>query len=73
MDYEELKQRVSMGEEFQFYYQGESYWISRNQEGFYLTRVRDSNSQAFKTSSELFESGRIEGKTILALWNELDF
>ncbi|MCR8843741.1 hypothetical protein NQ117_08580 [Paenibacillus sp. SC116] len=73
MDYEELKERVLMGEEFQFYYHNESYWISRNDKGFYLTRVKDSNSQAFKTADELFENGQIEGKTILVLWNELDF
>lgn len=72
MDYEELRQRVAMGEEFQFYYQNQSFWISRNQEGYYLTRVRDSFSQAFKTSNELFKKARIDGKTILQLWNELD-
>ncbi|WP_079710408.1 hypothetical protein [Paraliobacillus ryukyuensis] len=72
MEYEELKQRVAMGEEFQFYYRNQSFWISRNQDGYYLTRVRDSYSQSFKTSNELFEDGRIDGMTILELWNELD-
>ena len=61
-----------MGEESQFYYRNQSFWISRNQEGYFLTRVRDSFSQAFKTSNELFENARIDGNTILELWNELD-
>lgn len=72
MDYEELKQRVAMGEEFQFYYRDESFWISRNKDGYYLTRVRDSYSQSFKTSNELFEDGRIDEKSIQELWGEIE-
>jgi len=72
MDYEELKQRVAMGEEFQFYYRDESFWISRNKDGYYLTRVRDSYSQSFKTSNELFENGRIDEKSIQELWREIE-
>ncbi|QOS80853.1 hypothetical protein JNUCC31_08265 [Paenibacillus sp. JNUCC31] len=72
MDFEEMKQRVEMGEEFQFYYKLDSYWISHNQAGFYLTRVKDSYSQFFKTSNELFKDAQIEGKKLLELWNELD-
>ncbi|SDC37918.1 hypothetical protein SAMN05421663_102246 [Terribacillus halophilus] len=30
MHFDEFKKRVAMGEEFQFYYKNESYWISRN-------------------------------------------
>ncbi|KAB8139466.1 hypothetical protein F9U64_00075 [Gracilibacillus oryzae] len=72
MDYEELKQRVAMGEEFQFYYRNQSFWISRNKNGYYLTRVRDSYSQSFKTSNELFVDGRIDGKSIQELWKEIE-
>ncbi|MFP7170750.1 hypothetical protein [Terribacillus halophilus] len=72
MNIEEFKQRVAMGEEFQFYYKNESYWISRNKEGFYLTRVQDSYSQSFKTSEELFREGRIEKKTFHEIWDEIE-
>ncbi|MDG5471413.1 hypothetical protein P6709_06615 [Jeotgalibacillus sp. ET6] len=72
MDYEELKQRAAMGEEFQFYYRNQSYWISRNSDGYYLTRVRDHYSQSFKTSNELFANGQIDGKSILELWKEIE-
>ncbi|MFS0559417.1 hypothetical protein AB1K91_01625 [Terribacillus sp. 179-K 1B1 HS] len=72
MHFDEFKQRVAMGEEFRFYYKNESYWISRNNEGFYLTRDQDSYSQNFKTSEDLFKEGRIENKTISELWEELE-
>ncbi|MEC0303916.1 hypothetical protein [Terribacillus saccharophilus] len=72
MTFDEFAQRVAMGEEFQFHYKNESYWISRNKEGFYLTKVQDSYSQTFKTSEDLFKEGRIENKTIHELWEELE-
>lgn len=72
LDFDEFAQRVAMGEEFQFYYKNEGYWISRNNESFYLTRVQDSSSQTFKTSEDLFKEGRIENKTIHELWEELE-
>ncbi|KAA6452079.1 hypothetical protein C6W27_01745 [Bacillus paralicheniformis] len=61
-----------MGEEFQFYYLDESYWISQNDEGLYLTRERDSNSQSFKTTDELFEKGTIDNKKIKEIWDKID-
>ncbi|MCQ1530218.1 hypothetical protein [Lutispora saccharofermentans] len=69
MTYEELIERVTWGEEFSFKYNNEKYWISQNKDGRYLTRVRDSYTQGFKTTAELFEKGRIEGKTILEIWS----
>ncbi|MCE5170974.1 hypothetical protein LQV63_16850 [Paenibacillus profundus] len=68
MEYSELVQRVGWGEEFQFYYQNEEYWISTNKEGYYLTRGKDSFTQSFQTAEELFKEGRIDGETILELW-----
>ncbi|UOY88645.1 hypothetical protein [Bacillus glycinifermentans] len=72
MNIEEFKERIEMGEEFQFYYLDESYWISQNEEGLYLTRERDSNSQPFKTTDELFEKGTIDNKKIKEIWDEID-
>jgi hypothetical protein len=72
LDYQELVTRVNSGEEFQFYYQSESYWISKNKDGYYLTRVSDSFSQSFLTSEELFEKGQIDGHKISELWSEID-
>ncbi|MCL6459369.1 MAG: hypothetical protein K6T85_15330 [Gorillibacterium sp.] len=55
--------------EYNFYFDGEEYWISHNADGYYLTRVKDSYSQEFITSEELFQNGRINGKSILELWS----
>ena len=70
MTYNELKQAVQWGEEFNFYLKNEEFWISQNNEGYYLTQT-DGGYQKFKTSEELFEKGKINGKTILELWDEI--
>lgn len=72
MDYKEFKARVELGEEFQFYFQEESYWVSQNAEGYYLTRETDSDSQSFTSANDLFEKGTIEGKTLFELWEQID-
>ena len=71
MTYQELTERVGWGEEFPFCYHGEKYWISQDEEGLYLTRVRGSMTQSFKTAEELFSNGRIEGKTLYELWDAI--
>lgn len=64
--------RVNWGEEFQFYYKSEGYWISMNKEGYYLTRGKDGDYQSFISANELFEKGRIEGKSIQEVWEEVE-
>ncbi|QTH45392.1 hypothetical protein J4772_13845 [Cohnella sp. LGH] len=71
MDYSELMQLVSCGMEYNFYVETEEYWISHNENGYYLTRVRDSHSQEFRTAGDLFENGRINGKSLLELWDDI--
>lgn len=71
MNYEEIKERVGWGEEFQFCYNNEEYWISQNNPKRYLTRVRGSVTQEFQTTEELFENGRVEGKTLLQIWDDI--
>lgn len=68
MEYVELKDMVKHGMEYNFYFENEEYWISHNDDGYYVTRVRDSYSQEFKTSEELFLKAKINKKTISALW-----
>ncbi|MDN4620155.1 hypothetical protein QCD85_18725 [Paenibacillus sp. PsM32] len=72
MIYEDLIKRVGWGEEFSFYYQDNRYWISSNNDGYYLTREKDSFSQSFHTSKELFDLGEIEGKSFKEVWNVID-
>ena len=69
--YEELKERVGWGEEFLFYYHNEEYWISQNSPERYLTRSRGSITQVFQSTEELFENGRIEGKSLLEIWDDI--
>ncbi|MGG3453570.1 hypothetical protein [Paenibacillus rhizolycopersici] len=72
LDYAELVQRVGWGEEFQFYYENEEYWISINKEGYYLTRGKDSYTQSFSTAEELFRRGQVEGKIIFEIWDLIE-
>jgi hypothetical protein len=72
LDYNELVERVGWGEEFTFFYQDERYWISRNENGLYLTREKDRYYQSFKTSEDLFLNGRIDGQSIKDLWNLIE-
>ncbi|MCP3794703.1 hypothetical protein [Paenibacillus sp. CH40] len=72
MEYNELVERFEMGEEFQFYYKNDSYWISQNEEEYFLTREKDSFSQSFESARELFINGKIDDKTILELWDSIE-
>ncbi|WP_431087375.1 hypothetical protein [Paenibacillus sp. 8b26] len=62
---------MKWGEEFQFYYKNDSYWISQNEEEYFLTRERDRFSQSFESARELFANGKIADKTILELWDNI--
>ncbi|AZS13999.1 hypothetical protein EI981_05730 [Paenibacillus lutimineralis] len=71
MTHSEFIQLVKCGMEYNFYVKDEEYWISSNENGYYLTRVRDSSSQEFKTPEELLENGRINGLSLFDLWDDL--
>lgn len=72
MKYEEIIKRVNWGEEFCFYYDNEEYWISQDGLKKYLTRVSDSMTQEFQTAEELFEHGKIKGKFLKDIWNDIE-
>ncbi|MDP4098778.1 hypothetical protein OIN60_18775 [Paenibacillus sp. P96] len=72
MEYNELVERFEMGEEFQLYYKGVSYWISQNEEGYYLTREEDGFTQSFESADQLFELGKIDNITILEAWPNIE-
>lgn len=71
MNYNIFMEIVAIGEEFDFILEGEQYWISNNQYGYYLTRCSDSYTQEFKTSDDLFRYARINDKSIFELWDAL--
>ncbi|MGX7150331.1 hypothetical protein [Enterococcus ureasiticus] len=71
MEYKEMANSLSYGEEYNFYYNGEEYWMSRNDDGNYLTTVSSEETQEFKTATDLLEKARIGDKTILNIWEEI--
>ncbi|MCZ0704635.1 hypothetical protein J2T56_003238 [Natronobacillus azotifigens] len=72
MELKEFKDRILMGEEFQFYFKDESFWISQNENGYYLTREQDGYSQSFKSVDDLFRLGIIQGKTLEEIFDVID-
>jgi hypothetical protein len=73
MIYEDILQRVIMGEEFSFYYEGCEFWMSHNNKGYYLTNVNDRHTQAYPTGEELFKHSKINGKLLKEIWDKLEF
>lgn len=71
ISYEKIKERVDWGEEFLFCYENEDYWISQKNSKRYLTRVRGGITQEFQSTDDLFEQGRIEGKSLLEIWSDI--
>ncbi|HBJ8914461.1 TPA: hypothetical protein LEN54_002525, partial [Listeria monocytogenes] len=49
MEYEQMADSLAYGEEYNFYYKNEEYWLSKNREGHYLTKVSDGETQEFRT------------------------
>lgn len=72
-EFKEFHERIGWGEEFNFYYKNEEYWISRNLSGCYLTKVKEPIIQTFETSEELFQKGRIEGKLLTEIYEDIDW
>jgi len=71
--YEELVEDLSRGHEIEFSYHGEKYSISRNKDGWYLTKYNDENAQqTFKESDELLKKAKIGSKNIYLIWNEVE-
>ena len=69
MTYDELVECIGWGYELFFYYNDDKYWISQNPGKRYLTRAKDSYTQEFDSAEELFKYGRVEGKSILEIWD----
>lgn len=69
MDYQEIKERIGWGEEFLFYYKSEKYWISQSGTKHYLTRATET--QEFLTTEDLFQNARVDGKTLIEIWDDI--
>jgi len=69
--YEELKELLLIGHEIEFEYNKKRYSINCGQDYWYLTEYYNKN-QEFKTTEELLEKGRIEGKSLEDIWSNVD-
>jgi len=70
-EYLEFKSRIAMGDELNFYYKDDEYWISHNPGKSYLSRTKDHYSQEFNGHKELFEKATIEGMRISKIYPKL--
>ena len=70
--YIHLQKMIDMGEEINFKYKTDEYWISRTPDKkYHLTRVRDANTQSFDHSQTLFEKARIDGKSFDEIYPDI--
>ncbi|MGE7674627.1 hypothetical protein ACQKMV_13755 [Lysinibacillus sp. NPDC094403] len=70
-EYLEFQKLISMGEELNFYYKNDEYWISHNPGRSFLSRTKNSYTQEFSGYKELFENATIEGTKISEIYPEL--
>ena len=65
MDYIEFAERIEKGVEINFYYNDFEYWISNNEEGYYLTKCK---TEKFENATALFEQAKINGYPLNKIW-----
>lgn len=70
-EYLNLQSAIAMGEELNFYYNNDEYWISNNPGEHYLTRSRGQYTQVYASCEELFEKGTIEGIKLSEIYSKL--
>ncbi|WP_182200415.1 hypothetical protein [Paraliobacillus salinarum] len=65
----QLQQLVKIGEEINFDYNDEEYWISHTPDGLcHLTRVTDSFTQTFNNVDSLFNNAKLKNKNLNLLY-----
>lgn len=71
--YSEFVGWIKMGEEIDFKYKGNQYWISHNEEGSYLTKTGDQiNEQVFKNEIDLLNNATIDGFKLKEIWDDIE-
>lgn len=72
MTYDQFKESLSYGEEYNFFYNNHEYWISKNSKNHFLTDVEKQITQEFDSSDSLLSEGTVEGKHIKDIWDEIE-
>ncbi|MGA9290080.1 MAG: hypothetical protein WBV93_17255 [Anaerobacillus sp.] len=71
--FKEFQYGIYIGEEFNFNYESDEYWISQNEKGYYLTKVNGSVTQEFNTANQLFEEGKIDGRFFSEIYKDIEW
>ncbi len=69
--FEQLKQDLSIGHEFEFSYKGAVYHISQGTDGWFFTRP-EGDSRFFHTPEELVLHAKVNGKRLEEVWPEVE-
>ncbi|GAA5416681.1 hypothetical protein Pryu01_01719 [Paraliobacillus ryukyuensis] len=70
-EFDKLKNLIAIGEEINFDYNSQEYWISQTPGEYHLTRVSDSYSQTFKTVDNLFNNATLNGEYLKDVYSEI--
>ncbi|MGB8000207.1 MAG: hypothetical protein WCF60_09010 [Anaerobacillus sp.] len=73
--FKQFQNGIQIGEEYNFNYGNNEYWISQDEERFYLTKVIGSGSvtQEFRTATQLFEEGKVDGRFISDIYEDIEW
>lgn len=72
MDYEEFKERLNWGEEFEFEYNSKNYWISVSQDGEYILNDYQLNFEIhFQSVKDLLNNAKVDGMKISEIWDQI--
>ena len=71
--FKEFQNGIHIGEEYNFHYGNNEYWISQDEERFYLTKVKGSVTQEFSTAKQLFEEGKVDGRFISDIYEDIEW
>ncbi len=74
MDFNTKKEFITatiMNREIEFEYNGVDYFKSCCDEGYYIYNSKEKTSQYFESPEKLLENGRLEGRLMSELWDEI--
>lgn len=72
--YLDLQKLIDIGEELNFKYKGNEYWISNTPDNkHHLTRVSDAYTQTFDNPKTLFKKGKIDGHHFGDIYHDISW
>ena len=71
ISYTELEKYLQQGREVEFFYNEKKYSFNHSHVGWHLTEYYNI-SQDFKNVKDMLKYGRIEGKSIKKIWDDVE-